>query len=698
MKPRSVGSGVLAAVIALGAVHLAAPAPAAAANGTTEVATTTYTLNPTAGRLDVEVAVTLTNSTAGYYLYAVDLALEQEAAALKVSSDRGSASIALLKRGDVFSDYRISFSNVPTGETRHLKVTYQVPGGAPRSASPTRAGVASASFCVIANGYDSGRTRVIVPAAFTMEVDAHNGTFTQSTADGVTTYQTEDLAKPFAFWACLAGDNPAGYRQSFAAASSGRSIYLEAWPEDPTWSTQVASQVQGALARLSLLIGRGLPGTGPITVREVSTGELGAYAGTFDPAKGVALVSDDLEVGTVAHELSHAWFNDALFAGRWLSEGSAGWAEATVDGVPCEDPGQYPGNGSPTIADWTFAGPRATDQELAIVDYEYAASCYLISSVANRIDPARMGDVFGALLDHTFAYRSGGRILQGSAVAADWRQWLDAVDELGLYPSGVTDLDYAQSLVARFGAARDLALLPSRSKARALYHHLSASIGSWVVPEAVLRPLTEWSFSNATAAMQTEANAFAAVTAAKAALPEVDSPGGPVKDLVEAARTQSDLAKAAQEAMDQQSAAEAIGAADAKLAAPVDPLGQVGLLGTDLKVSLKAGIAAVAAIDLAKATAQADRINSALAGATQQGAIRVGIVLGLLLLLVFVVWFRRRRRRAARLAAAAAAIGENTATGSVEAGDQPVVAAEAGDEPIGPLQGPEPPGMDEGSA
>ena len=41
----------------------------------------------------------------------------------------------------------------------------------------------------------------------------------------------------------------------------------------------------------------------------------------------MARVSEHLELGTVAHELAHAWFNDALFEARWMSEGSASWAE-----------------------------------------------------------------------------------------------------------------------------------------------------------------------------------------------------------------------------------------------------------------------------------------------------------------------------------------------------------------------------------
>jgi hypothetical protein len=646
---RYVSSAVLAAIV-LGSFQLAAPAPAAAAGGRTDTASTTYTLDPEAARLDVEIDVTVENSASPAIDFTV-VWLEDTATRVKVVADRGAATMSLVASGYGFDQYQLFFSPISVGQERHLEITYQVPGGAPRSDSFTRLGQAFVSFCVVSNGIDDGTARLVVPSGYELEVDAHNGEFEASTRAGVTTYQTPTLEEPFNFWACAFGDNPDAYVTTSLESPTGRTIELQAWPEDPTWQDQMEEQIAGALGTLEELVGQELPGDGPIIVREVSSVELGPYAGTFDPDEGVARVSEHLELGTVAHELSHAWFNDALFEARWLSEGSAAWAESTVTDVPCDEPGDYPGSGQPKLSNWRFAGPRASGEELAVVGYEYAAACYLVSSMVDRMGLERMRDVLAALLDDELAYRSGDQVLQGRGGAQEWREWLDAVDELGLVPAGVTDLDFAQDLVAEFGAGSETttALLPARSRARALYHDLLTSIGDWSVPEAVLRPMAEWSFTFATVAIDFEIGAYEAATATSVALPEVDAVNGPLKDLVEGAGTLAELDAAVVAATEQQAAAEAIAAARTALDEPLDPLEEIGLSGTDLQVTLAEGIEAVAALDNEKAMAAAARIDSTLAGASQQGLFRVGsaaaIVLVLLALVIgLLVWSRRRRR------------------------------------------------------
>ena len=646
---RYVSSAILAALV-LSCLQFTAPAPAAAAGGRTDTASTTYTLDPEAARLDVEIDLTVENSSSPDIDFTV-VWLEDTATAVRVVADRGSASLSLFASAYGYAQYQLFFAPISAGQERHLTITYRVPGGAPRSESLTRLGRAFVSFCVVSNGIDEGTARLVVPAGYDLEVDAHNGEFEATTRAGITTYETPELEDPFNFWACAFGDNPNAYVTVSLESPTGRTIELQAWPEDPTWQDQMEEQIAGALGRLEELVGQDLPGDGPIIVREVSSVELGPYAGTFDPEEAVARVSEHLELGTVAHELAHAWFNDALFEARWMSEGSAAWAESTVTDVPCEDPGEYPGSGRASLANWRFAGPRAGSDELAVIGYQYAAACYVVSSVVERMGLERMRDVLAALLADELAYQSGDRVLEGRGGAQDWREWLDAVDELGLVPAGVTDLDYAQDLVAEFGAGTETAaaLLPARSRARALYHELLTSIGDWAVPEAVLRPMAEWSFTFATVAIDFEVAAYEAATATSAALPEVDAVNGPLKGLVEGARTQAELDAAVVAATQQRAAAEAIAAARTALAEPLDALEEVGLSGTDLQPTLAEGIAAVAALDNEKAMAAAARIDSTLAGASQQGTLRVAIVVAIALVLMalavgLLVWFRRRRR------------------------------------------------------
>lgn len=667
--------GLLALFIAVGTLQLSLPASAAAADGVTNTAVTTYTVNPAAGRLDVQVDVTVKNTKAGvtslyaclkwvydpiygYYqvsstcerttVYYVDgsyLWLESAATSIKVTANAGTAKIALFKKGDGYNEYRISYKALYKGQTRSLHVTYQIPGGAPRSKADTRIGEAYVSFCVSSNGLDGGSTRVTLPSAYVVTVDAHNGTFSKSGAQGSVTYATASMIKPEEFWACFDGDNLSGYKRSSLSSPSGRAIEIQAWPEDADWHGEVTKQIEDSLGKLETLIGRPLPGSGTVVVREVSDAGLGAYVGTFDAETSVARVTEDYtQPGVVAHELSHAWFNDSLFSGRWLSEGSAGWAESTITHLPCTAPGVYPGSGKPTIANWAFAGPKATATELDVIDYEYAASCFIVSSVAAQIGEARMRDVLSSLMDRTIAYRSGTVTLPGSSGSQDWHKWLDAVDELGMIPAGVKDLDLAQSLLVKYGAAPD-GSLAARSAARATYHDLAHSVGDWVLPEAILRPMSEWRFDTAIAAMDLEAAAFSAVQAVSAELPEVNAASGPVRDLVAAAKVTADLQAALDRANGQKSAADVVAAARQEVAAQHEFLTRIGLLGTDLQPIVVAGIAAVRTADLAAAQDAASRIDGALADAPNLGAIRLGGALGLLLLLIVALVLMRRRQR-----------------------------------------------------
>jgi hypothetical protein len=295
-----------------------------------------------------------------------------------------------------------------------------------------------------------------------------------------------------------------------------------------------------------------------------------------------------------------------------------------------------------------------------------------VKTVGDKAGKDGMRAALGAMFDRKLAYRSGGTVLDGRPGAQTWRQWLDAVDELGLVPAGVTDLDFAQKLLARFGAGTTGPELDNRSRARAAYHQLAGSIGDWTIPEAVLRPMGDWHFGDATAAIDDVSKTFAILKEADAALAGIDAVDGPVKGLVEAAKNYADLQAAAKKADDELAAVKAVVDAEARLDAPRDLLTSVGLLGTDPSVPLPAAKTAAAAADLGATTAQVALITTVLDGASQQGLTRtaIAVVVTLLVLLLVALIVRRRRRAASRraLALAADAAGEATLA-SVPASD-----------------------------
>ena len=185
-----------------------------------------------------------------------------------------------------------------------------------------------------------------------------------------------------------------------------------------------------------------------------------------------------------------------------------------------------------------------------------------------------------------------------------------------------------------------------------------------MLPEAILRPMSEWRFETANAAMTLEAAVFSVVQAVSAELPEVNAATGPVRELVASAKVSSDLQAALDRANEQKLAADLVTAARQKVDAQHDVLVQIGLLGTDLQPMVVAGIAAVTTGDLPATQGQASQIDRALADAPNQGAVRVGATVGLLLLLVLGLALvrRRRRRRPAPLAAASATVAETGGT------------------------------------
>jgi hypothetical protein len=658
---------VAAALLAIGltSVQLSTPRLALASEGYVETAVTTYTVNPTAGRLDVALDVSFKNTTRSvgnteYVFYTVFVWLEHAASHVYLQPDSAGGLIVRDKVGKAYDRWAVHVGRVVFyGETKRIHVTYQLQGGAPRSTSDVRVNPAFASFCVVAMGDDGGTARVVAPVGYQLTFDGEGGDLTPTTSGSSTTWSTGKLDKPYDFWACGSGPDPARYNDTILTSPSGQKIDVQAWPTDATWQDQVKTEVDGALTKLEALVGRGLPNDGTIVVREVASGELGAYAGFFDPTSGLAQVGEDYgSDGTVAHELSHAWFNDDLFDSRWMSEGMAEWARVSTVPDTCPEPASFPGQGSPRIAGWVFAGPRSPQSVLDTVDYEYSASCYIVTTLAAKVGPDGMRAALAAMFDRKLAYRSGTTVLDGKAGVLSWREWLDAIDELGMVPAGVADLDFAQNLLHHFGAADVGSLLDKRSAARKTYHALTGSVGDWTLPEPVLRSMGTWQFDAATTAMTDTATTYALLQQADTTLTGIDAVEGPVKALVEGATVEADLVAAEAKAQDELDAAKAVVGAQAALAAPRDVMTTIGLLGSDPSTPVAAAVAAAAKADLAGAKAQAATITSSLAGASQQGLTRVvvAVVVTVVLLLLLALLVRRRRRASARHAMALAQV------------------------------------------
>ncbi len=697
---RNLVAFALAAVAALGVLGVQ-PAPVAAAQGYEESATTVYRLDPAKGVVRVTVALTFTNRTPDghdpyactentfdwwkgwgprqstcyrtvrYFFSSTRVWVEKGATSIRATSNGKPLKAKAGAKGDRYRPVTVSFPNLFEGETRAIRVTYLVKGGAPRTPSTVRAMRAYASFCTVANGADSARVSVRVPGGFTIATTG--STMSVRTAGKERIYSSGTIADPAGFWACFDGTNESGYRTQKLTAAGGRDVTLKSWPEDPSWARGVRGELASGLPELVKLIGRPLPESAPLVIKEATTGS--AYAGFYDQETGTITVDEDFrQPSLVQHELAHVWFNGASFGETWLNEGQAEWAARTVSGdeAACKRPA---GGGSGiSLATWQYLSPRATQRERQAVQAQYDAACYVVTRIARASGAERMTSAISALLERRDPYAADPTARRRTAVAT-WQDWLDAVDELALAPAGA-QADLASNLLVEFGATADRATLARRTAARTAYHALVSAIDDWVVPDAVRHPLAAWEFDQAATAVAAASRAWAVTAETDEVLPGVDARHGPVADAWAAAETVEDLDAAASLARTQLEAARDVAEATAMLGQPLDFVQQVGLVGAQ-PPSLDAAIDAVHNADTDAAARAIASVRATIGGLRDSGRTRIAAAIAALVAMLSVVILvavgrvhagSRRRRTAHAGAGRGGSGGESGGSGPSGAG------------------------------
>ena len=715
---RSAVSILVAGLVALGSVAAIAPA-AVASDGRTDTATTTYVLDPAHGVIKVTADIKVTNQTRNrvesyactqyqydpwlgyvpyattctrtitYYLTGTSVWVENEATAIKVTSSGGAVSVKKAAPGSGFRRLDVTFAKLWYGQTRKLHVTYSIPGSKPRSADPTRALKAYANFCVTSHGLDSGTVTVRVPAGYTVTLTGSK--LTATTSGKVRVYASGAISDPLSWWACLEGENASGYAVKPISAQDGRTIMLQSWPEDAEWTSSVRDSLLADLPALVRLIGRPMTGSAALVVKETVTGN--EYAGWYDRETNTISVGEDFhQPGLVAHELAHVWFNHSLFYDTWLSEGYAEWAGRQVEASQgaCSRP-TLPAGALPQLDSWRTLNPRSTAEERDALTFQYDASCFVVTSVAQVAGVKGMTLAMQALFDGRDPYAveapgtasgapaasaapgasgapaaAAAPAASGAPAAADrkvatWKQWLDAVDEIALEPAKASRT-LASDLLLEYGVTTDRATLTARTAARTAYHQLRDTVTGWTVPAAVREPLSGWEFATAQDAITAALPAWTITGATDETLAGIDARHGPVSAEWDKATTKGDLDAAAALAQRQLDAAKDVASAKAIEEAPRDFVQEVGLIGETVP-SLDPAIAAVRTIDTAGASSVTAAIRDVLGRARGAGELRIGVtiavvaVLLLILALLLFVAFRRRRRTRMALAIAVAVAG-----------------------------------------
>ena len=338
-----------------------------------------------------------------------------------------------------------------------------------------------------------------------------------------------------------------------------------------------------------------------------------------------------------------------------MSEGLAGFSEqaaGTGNYIACKEPGKYPdAKRSPNLMQWQSLSNTSTDTDEEISDYQYGASCYIFTKLADDMGAANMKSVLKAVNGHEMAYvgATAGEKLDSVTTPITSRQMLDLIDEVGMVPGGVTDLDATGNLLSDYGifSKTDLA---ERSTARTTYHALVDTAKTWKLPLAIRGPMNSWEFSKAEMAMDTATEILEVRDSIQKQLSDFTLDKTPIQTQFESARTQTALDSLLVLIKKEAAAAAKVDEATKLKNGNHSLLETIGLIGTDVETPLTQARTDLTNVKTDDATANAQTVIDRINKASDQGMFRVGGLVGglaLLLLLLGLAIFMRRRPKPA---------------------------------------------------
>ena len=686
---------VIAAFIAglLNLSPLTAGTIAAASDGLSLTTNTTYALVPADRAVRAVVDVNAVNEkpnrisdgvTTRYFYDSFRIGVQPEARSIRASAGGAPLRVSTLKAdGYLRVEVRLPRS-IFFRESAKVRVTFELPGGAPRSKSEVRVGPAFATFVAWAFG-DRGSVRIVVPADFDTATTGNDLTRAESSKSIVLTATVPDVSS---WYVVVNADRPSELTDTDVPLSDGGDLRIRAWPDDGTWGREVTDLLRRGLPELVHLTGLPWPVTGPLTVSEVHTPLLEGYSGVFYQGRNRIEISEDLDDLTIVHEASHAWFNGNLFRGRWIDEGFADtYASEALNRIGLT--GWQPDAVTPKdkaavkLNDWVTPG-RITDAATdAREQFGYNAAWMVVSSIVNDVGIDRMQAVLARADAGEIAYAGAGTPEDVSG-PADWRRLLDLLDEVG----GSTKAD--ELFRTWVVSSSDLGSMDERDAARAAYAGLVREGGDWLPPLFVRQPLSDWSFGVATTRIRAAATLLAARDriAAEAANLGAAAPSTLRTAYQTASTSLDDAAGIADRELAELTALRA--AVDA-VDAPRDPLVALGLLGADPAAALadaRAGFSAGADDTVARAAAVADLIaGGASAGRQRLLVVIVGADVVFGLVVIAVVARRRRVRPRAAMAHPGPYATLAAPSGSGESGEATPVAPPSVDVAGAPLGG-----------
>ncbi|MEY2452017.1 MAG: hypothetical protein QOD92_1591 [Acidimicrobiaceae bacterium] len=515
---RRAGQGVLAIALAFGPLLVTASPGAAMpevavavtapnAQGLRYESHSLYTLDLAAHAVHVKVTITVTNqqpsTTSGgivrqYYFPRIGVPVLSEATNFSATRDTG-ASLNVSPEDTPSPLVKIAAIDLKPAlfypQSQSIEFDYDLPAQPPRSPGLTRINDAFSSFLAFGFG-DPGITSVhiVLPASLSAEVVGVD--MRREVHGDQATFVADSIDDPDVWTAAVSASNDAQLVEKEATVD-GQRIVVKGWPDDQQWVEFVDGQLKKGLPELEQLIGQRWPDTTKdLTVTETAAPYLYGYAGWYDQTKNSIEIGDGLDAIVVLHEISHTWFNNDLFAERWVNEAFANeFASRAIEkvGESLQSPGLVAPD-SPSafkLNDW--GKPRLQDSDtLERERFGYDASWTILRTISTEVGLDALKKVIDAAAHKRLAYQTSTSADESSTTATS-HELLDLLEEVGgskqatmLFTQYVFTLDDASSLLAR-------------DPARASYHQFVDSSAGWGAPLAIRAAMSSWNFNQATA-------------------------------------------------------------------------------------------------------------------------------------------------------------------------------------------------------
>lgn len=644
------------AIVSLATLIAFVGVPAAWAELRTE-SEITYTANVDEGSLDLESRLVLTNLTPDvregdtitrFFYREIRITVPVTVENFRASSGGQQLSHTLRPGGDENEGLFLS-AVVDLGrqlayqETMEILLEYEIPGDPPRSETTFRINPAYIDFAVFGWG-DPGlvTVNVVTPNDFAIEFTDSEWDDIRS-VEGSTIHTVASIDELEDFVIRVKGYNDSALVRELREVG-GAQILIGAWPGDSEWSALVSDTVASGLPVLIENIGLPWRLEDPLPVNESADVALAGYGGWYIQGEQLVELSEWAEPHVVLHELSHVWFNQDLFRGRWINEGlaevysrraavDAGLAEAgelRLDMGPIDTVEVGPLN------TWVIPDRARLDTEQirASEEYGYDASQWVVQELTDEIGFEAMSGIFTAADRDLIAYR-GAPPPERVDPADDWRRLLDLLEELG-------DSAVARDLFTRYITDEKLTF---RYETRGEYSHLVDEGRGWLPPFYVREPMSTWDFEMATSRIAEARNVLDTRFQVEENLVRLGlTPAGTLEDAYESATdTLGDVQSLADGLVETtDTVVEAAGVVDADR----NFLMEVGLFGSDLEAEYQEALDRLEAEDLDAAAVEAEEVILMIQEAERAGQLRLGMAAGALVLVAgttTMVLVRRRR-------------------------------------------------------